>query len=30
MSEAQKVTFFEKKQTACPVCEAKFYREDLL
>ncbi len=30
MSEAQKVTFFEKKQTVCPVCDAKFYREDLL
>ena len=28
--EAQKVTFFEKNQTVCPVCEAKFYREDLL
>ncbi len=30
MAEAQKITFFEKKQTACPVCESKFYREDLL
>jgi uncharacterized protein (DUF2225 family) len=30
MSEAQKLTFFEKKQTVCPVCDAKFYREDLL
>ena len=28
--EAQKLTFFEKKQTACPVCNTKFYREDLL
>jgi len=30
MAETQKVTFFEKKQTVCPVCDAKFYREDLL
>ncbi len=30
MAEAQKITFFEKKQTACPVCDSKFYREDLL
>ncbi|MGA2477839.1 MAG: DUF2225 domain-containing protein [Spirochaetia bacterium] len=30
MSETQKLTFFEKKQTVCPVCDAKFYREDLL
>jgi len=30
MPEAQKVTFFERKQTVCPVCAAKFYREDLL
>ena len=30
MAEAQKVTFFEKKQSTCPVCDAKFYREDLL
>jgi uncharacterized protein len=30
VSEGQKVTFFEKKQTVCPVCEAKFFREDLL
>jgi uncharacterized protein len=30
MAEAQKVTFFEKKQSACPVCDAKFFREDLL
>ena len=30
MSENQKITFFEKKQTACPVCDSKFYREDLL
>jgi uncharacterized protein len=28
--EAQKLTFFEKKQTACPVCDGKFFREDLL
>ena len=30
MAEVQKVTFFEKKQTVCPVCDAKFFREDLL
>jgi uncharacterized protein len=30
MSEAQKVTFFEKKQSVCTVCDTKFYREDLL
>lgn len=30
MSEGTKLTFFEKKQTACPVCNAKFFREDLL
>lgn len=24
------LTFFEKKQTVCPVCNAKFFREDLL
>ncbi len=30
MSERQKLTFFEKKQTVCPVCDAKFFREDLL
>ncbi len=30
MPETQKVTFFEKKQSACPVCDTKFYREDLL
>jgi uncharacterized protein (DUF2225 family) len=30
MPEAQKVTFFERKQSQCPVCETKFYREDLL
>ena len=28
--DAQKLTFFEKKQTVCPVCDAKFYREELL
>jgi uncharacterized protein len=27
---SEKLTFFEKKQTACPVCDAKFFREDLL
>jgi len=25
-----KLTFFEKKQSVCPVCNAKFFREDLL
>ncbi len=30
MAEGQKLTFFEKKQTICPACDAKFYREDLL
>jgi uncharacterized protein (DUF2225 family) len=30
MAEGQKLTFFEKKQTACPVCNGKFSREDLL
>jgi uncharacterized protein (DUF2225 family) len=30
MAETQKITFFEKKQTVCPVCDAKFFREDLL
>ncbi len=30
MEEASKVTFFERRATVCPVCEAKFYREDLL
>jgi uncharacterized protein (DUF2225 family) len=30
MAEAQKVTFFQRKQIECPVCETKFYREDLL
>jgi uncharacterized protein (DUF2225 family) len=30
MAEGQKLTFFEKKQTACPVCDGKFFREDLL
>ncbi|MGA2973996.1 MAG: DUF2225 domain-containing protein [Spirochaetia bacterium] len=30
MTEGQKLTFFEKKQTVCPVCDAKFFREDLL
>jgi uncharacterized protein (DUF2225 family) len=30
MAEGQKLTFFEKKQTVCPVCSAKFFREDLL
>jgi uncharacterized protein len=26
----QKLTFFAKKQTVCPVCDGKFFREDLL
>jgi uncharacterized protein (DUF2225 family) len=30
MPESQKVTFFEKKQSSCPVCRSKFFREDLL
>jgi hypothetical protein len=30
MAEGQKLTFFEKKQTACPVCDSKFFQEDLL
>jgi uncharacterized protein len=30
VSDIQKVTFFEKKQTVCPICAAKFFREDLL
>jgi uncharacterized protein (DUF2225 family) len=30
MAEGQKLTFFEKKQSACPVCNGKFFREDLL
>jgi uncharacterized protein len=30
MTETQKLTYFEKKQTICPVCDAKFFREDLL
>jgi uncharacterized protein (DUF2225 family) len=30
MAQGQKLTFFEKKQTACPVCNGKFFREDLL
>jgi uncharacterized protein (DUF2225 family) len=30
MNENQKITFFEKKQTVCPICDTKFYREDLL
>ncbi len=30
MTETQKLTFFEKKQTICPVCDTKFFREDLL
>jgi len=29
-TEAQKLTFFEKKQTVCPACDGKFCREDLL
>jgi len=30
MAEGQKLTYFEKRQSACPVCAAKFFREDLL
>jgi uncharacterized protein (DUF2225 family) len=30
MAEGQKLTFFEKKQSLCPVCATKFFREDLL
>jgi uncharacterized protein (DUF2225 family) len=30
MAEAQKLTFFEKKESTCPVCDGKFFREDLL
>jgi uncharacterized protein len=30
MSDVQKVTFFQKKQIVCPICDAKFFREDLL
>jgi uncharacterized protein (DUF2225 family) len=30
VAEAQKLTFFQRKQIECPVCETKFYREDLL
>jgi uncharacterized protein (DUF2225 family) len=30
VNEGQKLTFFEKKQSICPACDAKFYREDLL
>jgi len=30
MAEGTKLTFFEKKQTACPVCNGKFFREELL
>ena len=30
MNDTQKLTFNERKQTNCPVCQGKFYREDLL
>jgi uncharacterized protein (DUF2225 family) len=30
MPEEQKITFFERKNTVCPICGAKFYREELL
>jgi uncharacterized protein (DUF2225 family) len=30
MAEGQKLTFFERKQSVCPVCDGKFFREDLL
>jgi uncharacterized protein (DUF2225 family) len=30
MPEQQKLTFFERKASECPICEAKFYREDLI
>jgi uncharacterized protein (DUF2225 family) len=30
MPEPQRLTFFERKPTTCPICEAKFYREDLI
>jgi uncharacterized protein (DUF2225 family) len=28
--DVQKLTFFERNKTVCPVCGAKFYREELL
>ncbi len=28
--QEQRLTFFQKRPTECPVCQAKFYREDLL
>jgi uncharacterized protein (DUF2225 family) len=30
MLEPQKLTFFERKASTCPICDAKFYREDLI
>lgn len=30
MAEGHKLTFFEKKQSVCPSCSTKFFREDLL
>jgi uncharacterized protein (DUF2225 family) len=30
MQESQKLTFFERKASTCPICDAKFYREDLI
>jgi uncharacterized protein (DUF2225 family) len=28
--DAARITFFSKKETMCPVCQTRFYREDLL
>ena len=28
--KVERISFFSKKQTKCPVCEASFYREELL
>jgi uncharacterized protein (DUF2225 family) len=30
MPEPQRLTFFERKSSTCPICDAKFYREDLI
>ncbi len=30
MPEPQRLTFYERKPTTCPICQAKFYREDLI
>lgn len=30
MAEAAKISFYAKNKTVCPVCEAEFYRENLL